>query len=292
MEAGGPGAAKMNEPMDDAGIAMRRLAEAGVVQAMADLAVVAGTEIMRLKELGFETRAKADASPVTVCDEAAEKIILAGLRARFPDIPVVAEEAAAAGFTPACGEVFFLVDPLDGTREFIGGKPEFTVNIALVCDGAPVAGVVYAPAMRALWTGTRMGGQTRAAKADLAADAPAPSLPSMRPIHARQRPAAGVVALVSRSHSSPRVEAFLAGLTVAGRRDMGSSLKFCLLAEGEADVYPRLSPTMEWDTAAGDAILRAAGGATLDEAGADLRYGKSHDNFRNPGFVAWGSRPG
>lgn len=279
----------MNEPMDEADAAVRRLAEAGVVQAMADLAVVAGAEIMRLKERGFETRTKVDSSPVTICDEAAEKIILAGLGALFPDIPVVAEEAAAAGFTPACGEVFFLVDPLDGTREFIGGKPDFTVNIGLVCEGAPVAGAVYAPAMGALWVGARMGDQARAAKAEIAPGAPAPSFTSMRAIQTRTRPAEGLVALVSRSHPSPRIEAFLAGLRVAGRRDMGSSLKFCLLADGEADVYPRLSPTMEWDTAAGDAILRAAGGATFDEGGAMLRYGKSSDNFRNSGFVAWGS---
>jgi 3'(2'), 5'-bisphosphate nucleotidase len=239
---------------------------------------------------GFEIRAKADLSPVTICDEAAEKIILAGLCARFPDIPVVAEEAAAAGFTPACGDVFFLVDPLDGTKEFIGGKPDFTVNIALVCQGAPVAGAVYSPAMRRLWVGSQIGGRTRAAMADAEPGPTAPPFAEMTSIHGRPRSAEGLVALVSRSHPSPQVDAFLAGLPIASRRAIGSSLKFCLLAEGEADVYPRLSPTMEWDTAAGDAILRAAGGSCLDESGTDLRYGKSADNFHNPFFIAWGLR--
>ncbi|MFN3891519.1 MAG: 3'(2'),5'-bisphosphate nucleotidase CysQ [Beijerinckiaceae bacterium] len=256
---------------------------------MIDLCVAGGAEIARLMQLGFETRTKADASPVTICDEAAERIILAGLSARFPEIPVVAEEAAAAGFMPACGDLFFLVDPLDGTKEFIAGKADFTVNIALVCEGSPIAGVVYAPAMRAIWAGSRMGGKCRAAKAACSPGAPAPLFATMSEIHARTRPGAGLVALVSRSHSSPRVEEFLARLPVAARRDMGSSLKFCLLAEGEADVYPRLSPTMEWDTAAGDAVLRAAGGSTFDESGGDLRYGKSADSFRNGGFVAWGA---
>ncbi len=270
--------------------AVASLVERGVVQTMADLAVAAGAEISRLMQKGFETRAKADSSPVTICDEAAEKIIVAELNARFPEMPVVAEEAAAAGFAPACGEVFFLVDPLDGTKEFIAGKPDFTVNIALVCQGAPIAGAVYAPAMGALWVGQRLGGICRAARADVAPGQRAPAFESMQVIGARLAPEAGLVALVSRSHSSPQVEDFLSRLPVAGRRDMGSSLKFCLLAEGEADVYPRLSPTMEWDTAAGDAVLRAAGGMTCDESGAPLRYGKCGDSFRNPSFIAWGKR--
>lgn len=274
---------------EEAKAAVAHLAESGVVQAMADLAVAAGLEIASLMKLGFETRMKSDSSPVTICDECAEKVILAGLAARFPDIPVVAEEAAAAGFVPACGDLFFLVDPLDGTKEFIGGKPDFTVNIALVCKGEPVAGAVYAPALRSLWVGTRMAGVMRAAKAETDPDAPAPLFETMQDIRVRPRPAEGLIALVSRSHSSPQVESFLSSLSITARRDMGSSLKFCLLAEGVADVYPRLSPTMEWDTAAGDAVLRAAGGATFDEAGGVLRYGKSEDNFRNPNFISWGS---
>ncbi len=274
---------------DEAEAAVAHLAKSGVVQAMADLAVAAGAEIARLMELGFETRTKSDSSPVTVCDECAEKVILAGLEARFPDIPVVAEEAAAAGFVPACGDLFFLVDPLDGTKEFINGKPDFTVNIALVCKGEPLAGAVYAPAMRTLWVGSRMGGVTRAAKAETEPGAAAPSFEAMQDIQVRHQPADGLIALVSRSHSNSQVEDFLSRLSIAGRREMGSSLKFCLLAEGVADVYPRFSPTMEWDTAAGDAVLRAAGGATFDEAGVDLRYGKSDENFRNPGFISWGA---
>ncbi len=277
------------EDADEAASALARLAQAGVVQAMADLSVLAGGEILRIMQQGFETRLKPDASPVTVCDEAAEQIILDRLAARFPDIPIVAEEAAAKGFTPACGDLFFLVDPLDGTREFVSGKTDFTVNIALVCKGAPVAGAVYAPVARSLWVGARMGAQERAATALAEPGGAAPPFETMRAIHARPRPAQGLVALVSRSHSSPLVDAYLAGLPIGVRRDMGSSLKFCLIAEGEGDVYPRMSPTMEWDTAAGDAILRAAGGATLDEGGALLRYGKAAEAFRNPNFIAWGA---
>lgn len=280
---------------DEAEAAVAHLAEQGVVQAMADLAVAAGSEIARLMDLGFETRMKSDSSPVTICDERAEKVILVGLEARFPDIPVVAEEAAAAGFVPACGDLFFLVDPLDGTKEFINGKPDFTVNIALVCKGEPWAGAVYAPALRTLWVGSRLGGATRtgramrAAKAQIQPGGAAPLFDAMEDICVRPRPGDGLIALVSRSHSSVQAETFLKRLNIAGRRDLGSSLKFCLLAEGAADVYPRFSPTMEWDTAAGDAVLRAAGGVTVDEAGANLRYGKSGDSFRNPHFISWGA---
>lgn len=274
----------------DAAAALARLAHDGVVQAMADLAVAAGAEILRIMQQGFETRMKSDASPVTVCDEAAEQIIVERLAARFPGIPIVAEEAAAKGFTPSCGDLFFLVDPLDGTREFVSGKNDFTVNIALICKGAPVAGAVYAPVTRALWVGARMGDGARAASAVAEPGQPAPAFEAMKEIVSRPRPAQ-LVALVSRSHSSPQADAFLATLPVAGRMDMGSSLKFCLIAQGEADVYPRMSPTMEWDTAAGDAVLRAAGGATRDEAGALLRYGKAGEAFRNPSFIAWGADP-
>lgn len=273
----------------EASAALERLAAAGVVQAMADLSVAAGAEILRIMAAGYAMRTKSDASPVTECDEVAEKIILDGLASRYPDIPVVAEEAAASGFAPACGDVFFLVDPLDGTREFINGMHDFTVNIALICAGAPVAGAVYAPALRKLWLGSRIGGRDRAGAADAGPEEPAPAFDAMRPIHARPRPARGLAALLSRSHSTPQIDDYLRGLPVASRVAMGSSLKFCLLAQGEADIYPRLSPTMEWDTAAGDAILRAAGGATLDEAGRLLRYGKSAENFRNPNFIAWGA---
>lgn len=289
--AGKAVAARAQDAKLDATAALSWLVGGDPLQAMADLAVSAGQEIMRLKAQGVEARAKADASPVTVCDETAEKIILAGLGARFSDIPVVAEEAAAAGFLPACGDLFFLVDPLDGTKEFIGGKPDFTVNIALICEGHPLAGVVYAPALGTLWAGSQFDGKANAARATVGPGGEAPRYAAMPSIHARARPPGGLVALVSRLHSSPKAEDFLARLPIAGRRNMGSSLKFCLLAEGEADVYPRFSPTMEWDTAAGDAVLRAAGGVTLDEAGAVLRYGKSADSFRNPSFIAWGAPP-
>lgn len=268
------------------------LVRAGLLETMAELAILAGAPVLRALEQGPAARYKADLSPVTDADEAAEKIILGGLASRFPDVPTVAEEASAGGFMPTCGDLFFLVDPLDGTREFLNRSQEFTVNIALVRDGEPVAGVVYAPVLGDLWIGCTIPGSRIAARGHAEAGGEPPPFAQMRKIRARRRPAKGLTALVSRSHPDPNVEPFLSGLPIVARRAMGSSLKFCVLAEGEADVYPRFSRTMEWDTAAGDAVLRAAGGITLDSVGAPLRYGKAEAGFANPSFVAWGRSPG
>ncbi len=247
------------------------------------IALVAGGVVMKVYAGAPRARTKADSSPVCDADERAEASILAALAADLPDIPVIAEESVARGRVPECGARFILVDPLDGTREFLAHNGEFTVNLALIEDGAPVAGVVYAPALEKLW----LGGAT----ACLCAAAPGAALPpaaARKKIAARVAPADGLVALASRSHGEAETEAFLAGLRIAERTNVGSSLKFCMIAEGAADVYPRFGPTMEWDIAAGDAILRAAGGRVLGADGAPARYGKRADHFRNGPFVAWG----
>lgn len=217
---------------------------------------------------------KADGSPLTAADLAAHAAILDGLRAFCPQFPIISEEDAA--FMPAPPETpFILVDPLDGTREFLSGNGEFTVNIALIEDGEPVAGVVFAPAVGRLWSGATGAG------AEMARGEATP-----QPIRCRRPGAEGLVAVASRSHRDAGTDAFLAAQAVAGLRSVGSSLKFCLVAEGEADVYPRFGPTMEWDTAAGQAVLLAAGGRVLTPEGEAFRYGKP--GWRNGPFIAWG----
>ncbi len=252
-------------------------------QAFARIALAAGQAVMDVYAGACVARAKADSSPVTEADERAEAVILGQLSQAFPGVPVVAEESVARGVTPLCGSRFILVDPLDGTREFLARNGEFTVNIALVDAGVPVAGVVYAPALEKLWLG---GAAAWACAASPGGETPPAS--AWRRISARKPRAEGLVALCSRSHGDAGTEDFLAGHRIAGRVNAGSSLKFCLIAEGEADVYPRFGPTMEWDVAAGEAVLRAAGGRVLTPDGAELRYGKAAAGFRNGFFIAWG----
>jgi 3'(2'), 5'-bisphosphate nucleotidase len=248
-------------------------------------AIEAGKAIMEVYEAGPTVSLKKDRSPVTEADECAEAIILARLAAACPDVPVVAEESVAAGRVPDIGGGrFFLVDPLDGTREFIDRRNEFTVNIALVEAGVPIAGVVYAPALKVAYSGA----QGRAEKLYLGADF---AILDRRVIGCRAK-AATVTAVVSRSHGDPQTNAFLDDNGITDRTTVGSSLKFCLLAEGLADVYPRFGRTMEWDTAAGDAVLRAAGGRVTRPDGAPFLYGKTSppedSDFANQAFVAWG----
>jgi 3'(2'), 5'-bisphosphate nucleotidase len=253
-----------------------------LLQPLIYTAVRAGGAIMAVYATDFSVRDKADASPVTAADEAAEKIILAELAALAPDIPVVAEEAVAAGHVPVVAERFFLVDPLDGTREFISRRDEFTVNIALIDRGQPVLGVVFAPARHELFWG-----DVRAGKAGQLGGDPDGTMPSTGvAISARRAPADGLVAVASRSHRTPETDAFLAQYPVKEFRSIGSSLKFCVVASGEADVYPRVGTTMEWDTAAGHAVLAAAGGRVTTLEGEPFTYGKP--GFRNGNFVAWG----
>ncbi|MDX2157906.1 MAG: 3'(2'),5'-bisphosphate nucleotidase CysQ [Hyphomicrobiaceae bacterium] len=249
----------------------------------------AGAIEMRHYRDGVEVQSKADQSPVTLADQEAEEVLLAALAREAPGIPVVAEEAVAEGRVPAIGTMFFLVDPLDGTREFINKRDEFTVNVALVVEGRPELGLVYAPALGELYVTL---GAAVAAVARLAPDAQPKSLADcgFRQIRVRVPDPARLTAVASRSHMTAETEAFLARYAIADRRDSGSSLKFCTMARGEADIYPRLAPTMEWDTAAGHAVLRAAGGCVTAPDGAPFVYGKSDAGFRNGHFVAWGAR--
>lgn len=240
------------------------------------IAEAAGARIMAWYG-GARAAAKADGSPLTEADLAAHDAILAGLSAACPEFPVISEEDRTLAQAPPVG-AFILVDPLDGTREFLSGNGEFTVNIALIEDGAPVVGVVLAPALGRLWWGAAgAGAGLRAGDGDT------------HPLAARPPPAEGLVAVASRSHRDAETEAFLAGLPIAGLRSVGSSLKFCLVAAGEADLYPRFGPTMEWDTAAGQAVLEAAGGRVTTPAGAPFRYGKPGAAWRNGPFVARGA---
>lgn len=228
----------------------------------------------------FEVIRKEDASPVTTADHASEAIILARLAAAAPEVPVVAEEQAAAGRIPSIGRAFFLVDPLDGTKEFVQRRGDFTVNIALIRDGVPKLGVVYAPARGQLFAGDV---EARSAfrcdqSPDDAAQAP------RKAIHVRTPPPNGLTVVASRSHLNAATDQYLRLLKVANLVSVGSSLKFCLVASGEADVYPRLGPTMEWDTAAGQAVLMAAGGTVVNLDGTAFCYGKPE--FRNSSFIA------
>jgi len=246
----------------------------------------AGAEIMRVYESDFAVRGKADDSPVTEADERAERVILVHLAALAPDIPAVSEEACSKDGLPPPTARFWLVDPLDGTREFVKRNGEFTVNIALIENGAPVLGAVYIPALDDLYVGgAGLGAFREYARKDGGA---------RHAIHARRAPAEGLIALASASHGDEAaLEAFLArdGRKVAGIQRCGSSLKLCRIAAGEGDLYPRLGRTMEWDIAAGHAVLAAAGGhvrtiSGMESGGAELGYGKP--GYENPHFVADG----
>lgn len=254
-----------------------------VAEIFAELAVEAGAAIMQLYGTDAHTRAKSDQSPVCDADLAAEAVILKGLAAALPQFAVISEEAVAAGARLSQTSTFILVDPLDGTREFLSRNGEFTVNLALIIDAVPRAGVVYAPAAGRIWIAG-----SYAATASVLPGEELPPREKRQALHVRGAPTDGLVALASRSHADAQTEAFLAQLPVKLRQPAGSSLKFCRIAEGTADVYPRFGPTMEWDTAAGDAVLRSAGGIVRDAVERPLRYGKFSDRLTNGGFVAWG----
>jgi 3'(2'), 5'-bisphosphate nucleotidase len=260
--------------------------DAAMLAVFEQLALSAGAVIMDVFRAGIVVEEKPDHSPVTEADRRAETIILRGLRDRFPDIACIAEEEASAGLLPpALGEAFFLVDPLDGTKEFINRRPDFTVNIALVRHGVPEVGVVYAPAQGRLFSG-RPG-------AAFAVTVDEHHRPQLRRQIAVRGCAEPKRIVASRSHRTPETDAFLGRHEGAEIVSVGSSLKFCLLASGEADLYPRFGRTMEWDTAAGDAVLRAAGGRTVGVDGHPVVYGKRNragvEDFANPWFVAEGA---
>lgn len=249
------------------------------------LALTAGRVVLDVFRSDIEVSRKEDSSPVTEADRASETIILEGLRKALPAIPCVAEEECAEGIVPAeLGDTFLLVDPLDGTKEFVNRCADFTVNIALIRNGVPELGAVFAPMSRRLYLG-RPG---FAEAVDVSEDF---SVVSRRRIGVR----AGfepLTIVASRSHRTPETDAYILKFRTAEIVSVGSSLKFCLIAAAEADLYPRLGPTMEWDTAAGDAVLRAAGGATETVDGTPLTYGKrgraNQPDFANPAFVSRG----
>ena len=241
------------------------------------LARDAAREIMRIYAGDLGERAKADKSPVTDADHAAEAIIVAGLRTLTPGLGVVAEEEMATGRLPDIGDgPFWLVDPLDGTKEFIKRNGEFTVNIALIEDGKPTLGIVLAPATDTLWRGAAGLGADKSQNGG-----------AFTAIHTRTPPPEGLTAFASRStaiYSDLDIWFRTSGLTVAERKQAGSSLKFCLIAEGQADIYPRFGPTNEWDTAAGQGVLEAADGEVVTTDGHPLLYVKP--GFGNPRFIA------
>ncbi len=252
-----------------------QLSPADLLEQVITITRQAGQVVLEVYSTDFAVRGKEDASPVTAADERAEAVIVPALRALTPGVAIVAEEAVAAGDKPDIGQRFWLVDPLDGTKEFISRNGEFTVNIALIENGAPLLGVVFAPALGRLFAGIVGEG---AFVEDAA---------GRQPIHCRNTPDEGLTVVASRSHGdASALDAFLGGRKVAALKNAGSSLKLCLVATGEADLYPRLGRTMEWDIAAGHAVLAAAGGRVTDLAGSPLGYGKP--GLDNPHFVASG----
>jgi 3'(2'), 5'-bisphosphate nucleotidase len=264
---------------------MRRLANG-----LFGVALAAARVQMSYFAAGVAVETKADHSPVTVADHRSEEIILAGLARLAPGVPVIAEEAVTAGRIPHIGSEFFLVDPLDGTKSFIKGRPSFTINVALIEDRRPTFGLLYAPAMADFYVTL---GPTEAANAALDPQTAPPTLAEagLKPIRTRVPDPHALYALVSQTHLTRATERFLEGYNVIERRALASSLKFGLIARGEADLYPRVGPTSEWDTAAGHAVLAAAGGTVTTLDGAPLTYGNAERAFVNPDFVAWGRGP-
>lgn len=248
-----------------------------LIDRLMDIAKQAGARILEIRDAGVTVESKADKSPVTQADREAEEIIVQAIKHDVASaFPIVSEEAFSRGDIPeVAGTPFWLVDALDGTKEFIKGGVDFTVNIGLIEHTRPVLGVVHVPVSKVTYWGSREGSYCLEAGAE------------PRRIECRPAPADGLVALVSRSHRTPEVDEFLAGLNIKEEISAGSSLKFCEVARGVADIYPRLGRTMEWDTAAGHAVLRFAGGQVKNIDGADLGYEKP--GFENPHFIAAGS---
>jgi 3'(2'), 5'-bisphosphate nucleotidase len=260
-------------------------ADSSLLDGLTAIASRASAAIVAIALPALAQRNKPDHSPVTLADEASQTVILEGLNRLLPGVPVVSEEAVAMVAPGNLDRQFILVDPLDGTRELLAGRDEFTVNIALVSDGQPIAGVVAAPARGIVWRGIVGGAAERFILA------PGSDLNAARertPIRTRAPPKDALVALMSRSHLDPATEAYVARLKPSQRINCGSSLKFCWLAEGTADVYPRLTPTSEWDIAAGHAVLASAGGIVTAPDGGALSYGRP--GFRIAAFIAWGDR--
>ena len=272
----------MNEPAARTRIIGRDEAAAWM-DPLTDVVVKAGAAILAVNRRAMKVHGKDDGSPVTEADLAADRIIADGLAQIAPGVPSLSEERVQAAKPPFRGS-FFLVDPLDGTKEFVAGRAEYTVNVALVTEGTPLLGIIGAPAFGWLWRGLVGRGAERVRLSE------AGGLGAPEPIRTRRAPGLGEpwVAAVSRSHGDARTEAFIDARPGAVRTQLGSSVKFGRLAEGAADIYPRLGPTSEWDVAAGCAIVTAAGGKITDADGRALRFGERSDGFIVPAFIAWG----
>jgi 3'(2'), 5'-bisphosphate nucleotidase len=270
----------MNEACSSAP-AIDRDTAATLAEPLTDLVVRAGVAILSINRLAMTVEGKVDGSPLTEADLAADRIISEGLARLIPEVPVLSEERVLA--KPPYGGSFFLVDPLDGTKEFVAGRSEFTVNLALVTNGSPVLGIIGAPALGLIWRGVVGRGAERLTTAKGA-------VRTAEPIRTRPLPRRGEpwIVAVSRSHGDAKTDAFIADRPGAIRQMLGSAVKFGRVAEGGADIYPRLAPTCEWDVAAGHAVVSAAGGKVTDAQGADLRFGEGPAGFIVPQFIAWG----
>jgi 3'(2'), 5'-bisphosphate nucleotidase len=258
-----------------------RDAALALIEPLTDLVIRAGAAILAVDRSAMRIEGKVDGSPVTEADLAADRVIVEGLASLVPTIPTLSEERAGLA-KPPYGGSFFLIDPLDGTKEFIAGRDEFTVNLALVTDGAPLLGIIGAPALGLIWRGVVGRGAERLTMGDQ----PLRSTPiRVRPLPLRGEP---WIAAVSRSHADARTEAFIDSRPGAIRHVAGSAVKFGRVAEGAVDIYPRLAPTCEWDVAAGHAIVTAAGGRITDPQGGEVRFGQGAKDFIIPAFIAWG----
>jgi 3'(2'), 5'-bisphosphate nucleotidase len=269
---------------------MRTFHFPSLAESLLPAVLAAGAVQMRLYEEEVAVETKPDSSPVTQADRDSEAVLLDGLWTAARGVPVVAEESMSLGHVPARGTTFFLVDPLDGTREFVNHRREFTINIGLVIGAEPVFGMIYAPAIGELYVTL---GDGRAVSAVIPVESRTPSLAGVPLVTLKARaPDLGALTVVeSYSHRTAETEGFLAGYDVAEVKRAGSSLKFCQIASGGADLYVRLGPTKEWDTAAGQAILEAAGGQVTTLDSSRLTYGHAERAYLNPNFVAWGGAP-
>jgi len=270
----------MNKPMDEAR-PRDRDAAAALIEPLTEIVIRAGAAVLAVDRSAMKVDGKTDGSPVTEADLAADRIIAEGLDRVAPGIPSLSEERAAHA-TQSYKESFFLIDPLDGTKEFMAGRDEFTVNLALVTGGTPLLGIVSAPALGLIWRGITGLGAERLTLGH--------GKPLIEPIRTRTCPPPGQpwTVAVSRLHGDARTEAFIAARPGAVRRELGSAVKFGRVAEGAVDIYPRLSPTSEWDVAAGHALVTAAGGRITDSSGKPLVFGSGRDGFIMPEFIAWG----
>ena len=274
----------MNEPRSS-GPVIDRDGAAALMEPLTELVIRAGAAILAVNRQAMRIDGKVDGSPVTEADLAADRVIGEGLARLMPQVPALSEERVDLAKPPYRGS-FFLIDPLDGTKEFVAGRSEFTVNLALVTNGTPILGIISAPALGLIWRGLVGRGAER-----LTTGA---AVRAAEPIHTRPTPRRGEpwVVAVSRSHGDARTEAFIESRPGAIRQAVGSAVKFGRVAEGSADIYPRLAPTSEWDVAAGHAVVTAAGGKITDAGGADLRFGEGREGFIVPEFIAWGDPRG